>query len=246
LSGNILVDIDWLTASEEDRKRLYAVTRDVGKVLNMSVEQVMDAALGRTAPIGTDYVANFRKGKIRRIFAKLIYEWIAEHHGDLGLKIEGNWFPQTNTDAWDRYIEAHGIRGQLQIKRFTKNELNLIKKVKDRDAPDATLKLGEEFCFFLRSEAHGHAIGFECYKGKWHVMPLGPNGSSIFLLQRDEQHFPIDASGAIERLSEESDLDMHRFAFVVSQNANDLPHKPDIKDISQDAKLHYIDVLFSA
>ncbi|WP_039017032.1 hypothetical protein [Halocynthiibacter namhaensis] len=240
------MDIDWLAASEEERKRLYAVTRDVGKILNMSVEQVMDAALGRTAPIGTDYVANFRKGKIRRSFAKLIYEWIAEQHVDLGRKYEESWFPQTNTDAWGDYVEKHGLRGQLQIKRFTKDELNLIKKVKDRDTPDATLKLCEEFCFFLRADANVHAIGFERYKAKWHVMPLGENGSPTFQLQRDEPHFPIGASGAIERLNEESDLDMHRFAFVVSQNANDLPHKPDIKDIGQDTKLHYVDVFFSA
>jgi hypothetical protein len=76
-------------------------------------------------------------------------------------------------------------------------------------------------------------------------MPLGVNGSVTFQLQHDEPHFPIDANGAIERLSEESDLDMHRFAFVVSQNANDLPHKPDVKDIGQDAELHYLDVLLS-
>ncbi|MCG3266280.1 hypothetical protein [Yoonia sp. I 8.24] len=240
------MDIDWLTASEEERKRLYTVTRDVGKVVNMSVEQVMDAALGRTAPIGTDYVANFRKGKIRRSFAKLIYEWIAEQHADLGRKHEERWFLQSNTDAWDHYVEEHGIRGQLQIKRFTKDELNLIKKVKDRAAPDATLKLGEEFCFFLRADANVHAIGFERYKAKWHVMPLGVNGSLTFQLQSDELHFPIDASGVIERLTEESDLDLHRFAFVIAQSANDLPRKSDIKDIGQDAELHYIDVLFSA
>jgi hypothetical protein len=65
-------------------------------------------------------------------------------------------------------------------------------------------------------------------------------------LHRDEPHFPMDASGAIERLSEEADMGMHRFVFVVSQNANELPHRPDIEDISQDTKLHYIDVLFSA
>ena len=240
------MDIDWLTANEEDRKRLYAVTRDVGKVLNMNVEQVMDAALGRTAPIGTDYVANFRKGKIRRSFAKLIYEWIVEHHGDLGHKYEASWFPQANTDAWDDYVARHGIRGQLQIKCFTKDELNLIKKVKDRDAPDAILKLGEEFCFFLRSEANVHAIGFERYKAKWHVMPLGENGSVTFQLQHDQPHFPIDASGAIERLTEESDLDLHSFAFVIAQSAHDLPRTPDIKDIGDDVELHYIDVLFSA
>lgn len=240
------MDIDWLTASEEERKRLYAVTRDVGKVLNMSVEQVMDAALGRIAPIGTDYVANFRKGKIRRSFAKIIYEWIAEQHADLGRKYEADWFPQANTDAWDRYVEEHGIRGQLQIKRFTKNELNLIKKVKDRDAPDAVLKLGEEFCFFLRADANVHAIGFERYKGKWHVMPLEIDGAPNFQILRDEPHFPMDANGGIERLVEESDLGMHRFAVLVSQNANDLSRTPDIKDIGEDAKLHYIDVLFSA
>ena len=124
--------------------------------------------------------------------------------------------------------------------------MNLIKKVKDRDAPDATLKLGEEFCFFLRSDVHAHAIGFELYKGKWHVMPLGVSGSPTFQLRSDEPHFPIDAKGGIKRFSEESDMGMHRFAFVVSQDAKDLPYTPDIKDIGQGASLHYIDVLFSA
>lgn len=240
------MDNNWKSATKADRAALYHVARAVADSTSLSVEAIMEQAFGHKLMVGTDYLSNFRSGAIGRSKAKLIHAWIAEHHLETAHAVDPRLFPKQHTNAWDDYIEEHGIHGQLQIKRFTKDELNLIKKVKERDAPDATLKLGEEFCFFLRSDVHAYAIGFERYKGEWYVMPLGPNGSQTFQLQSDEPHFPIDVNGEIERLSEESDLDMHRFAFVVSQDANDLPSTPDIKDIGQAANLHYIDVLFSA
>ena len=240
------MDIDWLSASEDDRKQLYVATRAVADANDLSVEDIIDAALGRKALMGTDYISTFRRGKIRRSYAKLIHAWIADNHLEIANNVAPDLFVLPNTDAWDSYIDEHGICGRLQIKRFTKDRLNLIQKVKDRASPDARLKLGEEFCFFLRTESNAHAIGFERHKGKWHVMPLGHNGSSSFQLQSDEPHFPIDGSGTIERLTEESDLNMHRFVFILAEDVNDLPQKPDIKDISQEAELHYIDVLFSA
>ncbi|GLQ25459.1 hypothetical protein [Sulfitobacter pacificus] len=240
------MDINWKAATKADRAALYHVARTIADTSSLSVEAIMEHAFGHTLVAGTDYLSNFRSGAIGRNKAKLIHDWIAEHHVETAHTVDPRIFPKLHTDAWGRYIEEHGIRGQLQIKRFTKDELNLIKKVKDRDLPDATLKLGEKFCFFLRTDANVHAIRFERYKGEWHVMPLGINGSPTFQLRHNEPHFPIDASGAIERLTEESDLNMHRFAFVVSQDTNDLPCSPDIKDIGQAANLHYIDVLFSA
>ncbi len=240
------MDNNWKTATKADRAALYHVARAVADTTDLSVEAIMEQAFGHKLMVGTDYLSNFRSGAIGRPKAKLIHAWIAEHHAETAHAVDPRLFPKSHTDAWDSYVEAHGIRGQLQIKHFTKDELNLIKKVKDRGAPDATLKLGEEFCFFLRSDAHAHAIGLERHKGKWHVMPLGESGSPTFQLRSDEPHFPIDAKGGIERLSEESDMGMHRFAFFVSQNANDLPSTPDIKNIGQGARLHYIDVLFSA
>ncbi|MEP1964451.1 hypothetical protein [Tateyamaria sp.] len=240
------MDNNWKTATKVDRAALYRVVRAIADTTNLSVEAIMELAFGHKLMVGTDYLSNFRSGAIGRPKAKLIHAWIAERHSEAAHAVDPRLFPKQHTTAWNSYVETHGIRGKLQIKRFTKDELNLIKKIKDRDALDAALKLGEEFCFFLRSDVHAHAIGFERYKGKWHVMPLGPNGSHTIQLQSDEPHFPIDVNGEIERLSEESDLDMHRFAFVVSQDADNLPCAPDIKDVGQVANLHYIDVLFSA
>ena len=217
------MDNNWKSATKADRAALYHVARAVADTTNLSVEAIMEHAFGHKLMVGTDYLSNFRSGAIGRLKAKLIHAWIAEHHSETAHAVDPRLFPKQHTNAWDSYVEVHGIRGQLQIKRFAKDQLNLIKKVKERDAPDATLKLGEEFCFFLRVNVHAHAIGFERYKGKWHVMPLGPNDSHTIQLQSDEPHFPIDVNGEIERLSEESDLDLlHRFAFVVSLDASDL------------------------
>jgi len=240
------VYVDWLKASGGERTRLYALAKDVGGLLNMSVEQILFAALGREVALGSGYIDNFRKGKLRRSYAKLVFEWIAEHHSDIARGFVPEWFPVSALSAWDQYVEEHGIRGALQIKRFVKDELNLIKKVKDRRHPDAKLKLGEEFCFFLRCEFNAYAIGFERYRGKWHTMPLGEDGAAIFTLHIEEPHFPKDKHGAIERLSEESDLGLHRFVIAIAEKAFDLPDKPDGAAITQGVSLYYLDVLFSA
>lgn len=217
------MDIDWLTSSEEDRKRLYAVTHDVGNILNMSVEQVMDAALGRRAPIGTDYVANFRKGKIRRSFAKLIYEWIAEHHSDLGRKVEASWFPDTNTDAWEVYLAEHAIHGKLRIARFGRTEMGLVQRAKGQPKPDEVLKLGEEFCFHLESDGAGYAVAFQGYKGQWHPMPLGDTEELATRLIEAAQFLPSDAEGMPAPLVETEDLGHHTFIVALAERTDQLP-----------------------
>jgi hypothetical protein len=240
------VDNNWKTATKADRAALYHVARAIADSTNLSVEEIMEQAFGHKLMVGTDYLSNFRSGAIGRPKAKLIHAWIAEHHAETAYAVDPNLFPKQHTDVWERYIEDYGIRGQLRIKRFAKDELNLIRKVKDRNPYDVKLKLGEEFCFFLHARFNAQAIGFERYKGEWHIIPLGDSGSAIFQIPSDEPHFPIDENGEIERLSEENDLGMHRFVFSVAQNANELPRTPEIKDIGEDVELHYIDVLFSA
>jgi hypothetical protein len=162
------VDNNWKTATKADRAALYHVARAIADTANLSVEAIMEQAFGHKLMVGTDYLSNFRSGAIGRPKAKLIHAWIAEHHAKAAHAVNPRLFPKPNTNAWDDCIEERGIRGKLQIKRFAKDELNLIKKVKDRDTPDAVLKLGEEFCFFLRSDVHTHAIGCERYKEAGH------------------------------------------------------------------------------
>ncbi|GLO70467.1 hypothetical protein MACH17_19840 [Phaeobacter inhibens] len=93
------MDIDWLKADEDERKRLYVVTRAVADAVDVSVEEIMDAALGRKTLMGTDYISTFRRGKIRRSYAKLIHGWIAENHIEIANGIAPDLFPLPSTTA---------------------------------------------------------------------------------------------------------------------------------------------------
>ncbi len=240
-------DMDFDATNVSHKKRLYTVLKAVADVHpNKGPLDILDEALGQPLTRGTDYLSNVRKGRFAASIAQQLYLWLKANHVDFGHGFEPEWFPNSDLVAWDSYVEKHGTREALHIKRFVKDELNLIRKVRDRQNSDAELKLGEEFCFFLRTEFNVHAIGFERYQGEWHVIPLGENGTAIFKLRRDEPHFPTDGYGAIERLTEDSDVGLHRFALAVAEHVTDLPTTPDADAIKQGVNLHYLDVLFSA
>lgn len=243
----IHVGMDFDATNVSHKRRLYTVLKAVADIHpSKGALDILDEALGQPLSRGTDYLSNVRKGRFAASIAQQLYQWLQAHHADLGHSFEPEWFPISDLSAWDRYVEDHGKHGVLQVKRFVKDELRLIRKVRDRQNPDAEIKLGEEFCFFLRTEFNVHAIGFEHYQDEWHVMPLGENGTAIFKLQRDEPHFPIDGHGVIERLAEGSDLGPHRFVFAVAESAKDLPTEPDEGAIRRSVSLHYLDVFFSA
>ena len=107
------MDNNWKTATKADRAALYHVARAVADTTNLSVEAIMEEAFGHKLMVGTDYLSNFRSGAIGRPKAKLIHAWIAEHHSETAHAVDPKLFSKLNTDAWDSYVEAHGIRGQL-------------------------------------------------------------------------------------------------------------------------------------
>ena len=200
----ILVEIDWLKANEDERKRLYVATRAVADAADKSVEEIMDAALGRKALMGTDYMSTFRRGKIRRSYAKLIHGWIAENHIDIANGVAPDLFPLPSTTAWNRYIKEHAIHGKLSIVRFEKQSFGLVQRKKDQPMPDEVLNLGEEFCFHLDSDINGSAVAFQGHKGQWHTLPLGPNGEPPMRIETGEQLLPVDEHGQPETLTEAS------------------------------------------
>ncbi|KPD13142.1 hypothetical protein [Phaeobacter sp. 11ANDIMAR09] len=221
--GNFLVDIDWLKASEDQRKQLYVATRAVADAGSTTVEEIMDVALGRKALMGTDYLSTFRRGKIRKSYAKLIHGWIAENHIEIANNIAPGLFPLSHTDAWGRYLAEHAIHGRLRIARFGRQSFGLVQRKKDQPKPDEVLKLGEEFCFHLDSDIYGYAVAFQEYKGTLHPLPLGSNGELHMQVQAGEQILPIKEDGKPDKLTEMNDLGQHLFIISVASQIAELP-----------------------
>lgn len=240
---NFLVDIDWLKATEDERKRLYVATRAVADASDLSVEEIIDAALGRKALMGTDYMSTFRRGKIRRSYAKLIHGWVTENHIQIANYIAPDLFALPNTDVWDRYLETHAIHGKLRIARFDRS-MGLVQRKRSQPKPEEVLKLGEEFCFHLDSEISGYAVAFQEYEGKLHPLPLGQNDDLATTIEIGEQFLPIGDNGRPEQLSEASDLGHHTFIVAIAEQVKDLVSLDTAPTADSELNTHVVRVYF--
>ncbi|WP_066707198.1 hypothetical protein [Celeribacter ethanolicus] len=239
------MDIDWLKASEEERMQLYKLTFNVGKLLNLTVYQIMDAALGRKIVMGKDYVANFRKGKIRRAYAKLIYEWLTEHHFDLLLQVAPEKFPETPEQRWQAILEERARSDCFRLVLVPKT-MGIVERESQLKPADLTLRLGERFCFELDSEAEGHAVALQSVRGQWHNIPLGSEGETSAPVQVGKSHLPKIPNGQLDPLAENHDEGLHEFVLVTASEA-DIP--ADIKSLvtwvfEHPCDLHQVKVQF--
>ncbi|MBT8154033.1 hypothetical protein KMP13_08995 [Epibacterium ulvae] len=236
------MDIDWLKASEDQRKQLYVATRSVADASDTTVEAIMDAALGRKALMGTDYMSTFRRGKIRRSYAKLIHGWIANHHPELGHQFAADLFPQPNTDAWGQFLDEHAVRGQLRSVKFKPSSLGLVERARQTVKPDDTLRLGEKFCLQIECKGGRYAQAYQIYKGQWHPIPLCDDGSMTARIAEGDGLLPIQFDGTPDPLVEQRDTGPHQFVVITSQTGDDLPDLDTIPTPSETVEWHVISV----
>lgn len=242
------MEIDWLQASEDERKRLYIATRAVTDATNTSIEAIMDKALGRKILMGTDYQSNFRRGKIRKAYAKLIYEYLAEHHVEIARKIAPDLFTLPHTTAWEQLIETQGIDGRLHAVPITKR-MGLTARRSNIRMPTTDLRLNQDYCFELDSDMDGHAVAFEGYQGQWHSLPLGADDRHpTAKIIQGRQFMPVDANDNPIALVETDDIGLHQFVIVLGADP-DLPVEIDAiaeRHASMPMEIHSLIIRFTA
>jgi len=120
----------------------------------------------------------------------------------------------------------------------------LIKRVVADDDIDHHMKMGQSFCFELNSDVDGIVIAFQGYQGEWYPVPLGQDGVSLAtritkgvqLLPRTPQNQPV-------KLSEQEDLGIHQFVFVVNPSEMMDSFPPAINNNTQ---VYLVKVSFTA
>lgn len=235
------MDNNWKTATKADRAALYHVARAVADTANLSVEAIMEEAFGHKLMVGTDYLSNFRSGAIGRPKAKLIHAWIAEHHAETAHAVDPRLFPKQHTDAWSDYLKNHAIHGRLSIARFD-TSMGLVQRKRNQPDPDEVLKLGEDFYFHLDSRIDGYAVAFQMYEEILHPLPLGQNEDLSTTIRQGKQILPLDDGGAVEKLTETTDLGHHHFIISVAGEALQLPTVTYPPDLGSEIETHVIGV----
>ena len=208
-------EIDWLNATKEDRKVLYRVCGVIAHRQGDGVGGLLDQVFGGRQHYGTDYMANFRQGKIARSKAHLIYVWICENHFKTAHSTAPYYFPMAHTDALGAFLKDRAIRGKLRIVQGT-SWRGLVQRASEVSAVNICLRLGEEFCFALESSTSGVAVAFQGYKGKWHPIALGAGGKTLEANIFEEFHLlPMDKNYLPVALVEVEDAGVHDFVIAV-------------------------------
>lgn len=215
--------IDWLKSSNDDRKRLYQVMRAIEDATRLSPLEQLITALGRPVSLAHGYRSNFSKGRMRRAWAAAIHPWIAEHHRETAQQIDAALFPDPNISTakqWQRWLDANAIRGKLTLHRPSEGR-GLVEFVDQIPEPDATVKLGEPFCFAFDSDAEAPAALYQVFEGKWHAIPLAPDGEErIETVRKGKQLLPQDKDGQPRYLAERRHTGPHQFVLCVGAVPN--------------------------
>lgn len=244
-------DIDWLNMSGVERiaptQALYRAFADAAECKGMSIDLMLGVALSEQQARGTDYVRNFRAGKISKIKAKKVHLWLAQNHFDKAHETSPDLFPHPVKDAFQGFIDKHAITGKLRIVRI-KNALGILQRSDDRRERVETLRLSEKFCFELDTDISGIASAFQRYQGRWHPMPLGEDQRRVTaVVERGTNLLPRTADRKPISLEENDDAGSHQFAVVISEDrkaptiTNELERLPRL---DHNYEVHVVDLRF--
>ena len=228
-------DINWLKSTTEDRKILYRFAKHIRDYERWSFDRFLREALGSDEKVGLGYEDNFRSGRISRKKANLIYRWMCQNRPDqahqLSLEIHaarmrGTEPPDT---SWDGLIRKYGRFSNLEIVSVRMSPIGLVDIADAEPISDRPLRLGEEFCFRLEVSFAGQVLAFQHHGDQWYPLPLSKSGLHC-AAQTGVQILPNDPeTGAPVPLSEQTDIGLHGFAFVLRRDAR-------ISDVSADLK----------
>lgn len=239
------MDIDWLKASENERKQLYVASRAVADAADISVEEIMDAALGRKVLMGTDYMSTFRRGKIRRSYAKLIYQWISENHFGKAHSLAPAIFSETPEQRWQAIVDERAIPDKLNIV-LVETEFGIARRSSQRRQAATTIRFGALYCLEFEYHEEATAILFQKVHGQWHNIEIGAGMATPANLKAGINFLPQGLSGC-DPLHEEEHEGIHDFVLVASRKSKIPAQINQLIDwiTANDCELHKTSVQFA-
>lgn len=213
---------DWLTSSPEARKRLYqSCKRIVDRQYGGNWSRLYDAVFSQKEPFGTGYEDNFRAGRIGRINANAIAQWIASTYPDDSAVLHAS-FGQENQigatgDILSSLFAEKGGTHTLAIVTIENGDLAIVGLAQRRNDQTYRLRLGQMFCLDLTVAQAGTALAFQLYEGRWYPLPL-TDRTLTASVETGTHVFPRSiADGAPLPLSEEKETGRFKFAVLITQ-----------------------------
>lgn len=202
--------------SKEHKAKLYKTLVAAAELVNEPFDQFLQTPFNPPWSLADNYRRNLQRGEYSAIRAKVLYDFLLNHHFNVAHLEAPEIFPQTPELRWREILDARATSDRLRIV-LAKSQFGIVERESQLEAAGTTLKLGQPFLLEFTSDINGHAVALQGVRGQWYPIPLGQDGAFSASIVDGKNLMPGHPDGQPEPLVENHDLGSHKFALVVGQ-----------------------------
>lgn len=202
--------------NKQHKAQLYNALVAAAELANAPFDQFMQTPFDPPWNLGPNYRRNMQRGDYAALRAKVLYDFLLEHHFAAAHLEAPEIFPETPEMHWQAIVNEQAITGKLQIVLPSK-DMGIVQRSSAATSADVTIKLGQPFYFELEVDEPGYAIAMQGVRKSWHAIELGDDGEFAVQLSPGTNAFPQSASGQPDPIEESHDLGLQEFVVVVAQ-----------------------------
>ncbi|MFQ6550649.1 hypothetical protein AADZ90_022135 [Aestuariibius sp. 2305UL40-4] len=219
------MSIDWPSASEETRARVFEVTRELVALLKTDWQSFLREAYDSPNYVVEPHeVSNFERGLLARRKVAMVHRLIVERHLDMGIRFAPDLFDPSLKTTWRKVLDDHGRYGKLRSIRAPSGlGLNRRNRYPTEGTP---LVFGEQFYFEVALEVGGTVLLLEEYAFRWYPLPLTELLEPHTALRSAGTHsFPWDSLQKWPILLDEQEhAGRHGYAMIVGPKSAITPY----------------------
>ena len=213
--------------NKHQKARLYRVLTAAAELTSTHFDDFLQVPFAKPWNLAPSSRRNLQRGEYSTIRAQVLYDYIHEHHFEIGHQIAPEIFSETPEMRWDRLLNQAANKKGLSLVPW--GDLNLVGRFYEQEAERkkqekvTKLSLEKPFIMELQSDREGYAVALQWYKDVWHLFPLGPNKQLTVPIKQGKVYLPVNDAGNPDPLSENRDSGDHQFAIVIY---TDPPQEP--------------------
>lgn len=219
----------------EPTKALYQVLRRLSEELGQDFDTLWCEAQDAPLPAALDRYHNISHGRLDKVKARNIHEWLARNHFAFAQKHAPELFQEPRISDWDQLLLDHPSSAGLRA--VAAEGFGIARRQPPEDGI-ASFRIGQGYLFELTLAQPGYAVAFEEYNGIWYPLPLGQEERNLVVRVADGPNpLPRGDTGQPIPLYEYDHAGPHRFVFVVRHGQRPPVDRPSLVKLAKQEEL---------
>lgn len=206
--------------SKVHKAKLYKALVAAAELANEPFDQFLQTPFNPPWNLADSYRRNLQRGEYSAIRAKVLYDFLLNHHFNVSHLEAPEIFPQTHEMRWRQILDERATSDRVRIV-LAKSHFGIVERESQLEAAGTTLKLGQPFLLEFTSDVDGYAVALQGLRGQWHPIPLGQDEALSASIVVGKNLMPGHPDGRPDPLIEGQDEGLHEFVLIAAQ-------KPDV------------------